>query len=70
MVITTAKPTSLESFLDLPENKPAAEFINGQITQKTMPQGEHSLLQGTLYEQISQSVKPNKSLPRNNRSIN
>jgi len=56
MVITTANPTSLESFLDLPETKPASEFINGQITRKTMPQGEHSLLQGTLYSGFQMST--------------
>lgn len=42
MVITAATPHSLEAFLELPETKPASEFINGQIIQKVMPQGEHS----------------------------
>lgn len=54
MVTITAKPTSLESFLSLPETKPASEFINGQITQKPMPQGKHSLLQGALCQAINQ----------------
>jgi len=60
MVITTAKPTSLESFLDLPETKPAAEFINGKITQKTMPQGEHSRLQVKLCTDINQVTETPK----------
>jgi Uma2 family endonuclease len=44
MVIAAAKLHSLETFLELPETKPASEFINGQITQKVMPQGENSRL--------------------------
>ena len=42
MVITAAKPHSLETFLELPETKPASEFINDKISQKPMPQGKHS----------------------------
>ncbi|NER00535.1 MAG: Uma2 family endonuclease [Cyanothece sp. SIO2G6] len=37
----------------MPETQPASEFLNGQITQKPMPQGEHSVLQGTLISQIN-----------------
>ena len=54
MVSTATKPASLESFLSLPETKPACEFLDGQITQKTMPQGKHSLLQGSLCPAINQ----------------
>jgi Uma2 family endonuclease len=54
MVSTTTKPASLESFLSLPETKPASEFINKKITQKPMPQGKHSLLQGALCPAINQ----------------
>lgn len=56
MVITKAKPHSLEAFLELPETKPASEFINNKISQKPMPQGKHSLLQGALGEGINQVV--------------
>jgi Uma2 family endonuclease len=48
MVIAPAKPLTLEAFLELPETKPASEYINGEIIQKPMPQGEHSTLQGDL----------------------
>ena len=39
MVLTnpTAK-ISLDEFLQLPETKPASEYINGQVYQKPMPQ--------------------------------
>ncbi|PZO40572.1 MAG: hypothetical protein DCF19_11800 [Pseudanabaena frigida] len=57
MVITTTKPNSLEKFLELPETKPASEFINEKSRQKPMPQGKHSLLQGTLCEAINQVLK-------------
>jgi Uma2 family endonuclease len=32
-------------FLAQPETKPASEYIDGQIIQKPMPQGQHSLIQ-------------------------
>jgi Uma2 family endonuclease len=60
MVITAAKNHRLETFLELPETKPASEFINGQITQKAMPQGEHSRLQVKLCTNINQVVETPK----------
>lgn len=51
---------TLEEFLQLPETKPASELIDGKIIQKPMPQGEHSLLQGSLCQNINQITKPNK----------
>lgn len=56
MTIAT-QPLTLEAFLELPETKPASEFIQGRILQKPMPQGEHSLLQSTLCETINQTAK-------------
>src|SRR4028118_57879 len=57
---TVTQPLTLEEFLKLPETKPASEFINGEIVQKPMPQGEHSLLQGELCETINRVAKPQK----------
>jgi Uma2 family endonuclease len=45
---------TLAEFLELPETKPASEYIEGQIYQKPMPQGEHSILQGSLLTAINQ----------------
>jgi Uma2 family endonuclease len=36
---------SLEEFLELPETKPASEYISGEIIQKPMPKAKHSRLQ-------------------------
>lgn len=44
---------SLADFLALPETKPASEYINGTIVQKTMPQGQHSRLQQKLTTAIN-----------------
>lgn len=52
--------TSLESFLELPETKPASEYIDGQIYQKPMPQGKHSTLQAEMVMAINQRAKPQK----------
>lgn len=53
MAISTSALT-LETFLQRPETKPACEFINGNVIQKPIPQGEHSRLQGKLCETINQ----------------
>ncbi len=60
MVKSPTKPLTLEEFLKLPETKPASEYINGQIIQKPMPQGKHSILQGELVTNINSVVKPQK----------
>jgi len=57
MVQTPTKTLTLEEFLQLPETKPASEYINGQIIQKPMPQGKHSKLQGKLVTKINQVVE-------------
>lgn len=55
-----AKPITLEEFLQLPETEPASEYIDGQINQKPMPQGEHSRLQGKLVTTINEVAEPPK----------
>ncbi|MBD2433401.1 MULTISPECIES: Uma2 family endonuclease [Fischerella] len=61
MVQLPTKTLTLEEFLKLPETKPASEYINGQIIQKPMPQGKHSILQGELVSSINAVVKPKKT---------
>lgn len=51
---------TLEEFLQLPETKPASEFIKGKIYQKPMPNGEHSTLQTELALRINQIGKLKK----------
>ncbi len=60
MVRTSSKSITLEEFLALPETKPASEYISGQIIQKLMPQGEHSVIQGELTAAINAALKPKK----------
>jgi Uma2 family endonuclease len=60
MVRTPSKPLTLEEFLKLPETEPATEYIDGQIIQKPMPQGEHSTIQGELVTAINTVVKPQR----------
>jgi Uma2 family endonuclease len=55
----TSVPT-LEEFLQLPETKPASEYIDGKIYQKSMPQGQHSTLQIELASAINQAGKAKK----------
>lgn len=53
--MTAAKLPSLtlEAFLNLPETKPASEYIDGQIVQKPMPKTRHSRLQAKLIDAIN-----------------
>ena len=60
MVQVPEKTITLEEFLQLPETKPASEYINGQVVQKPMPQGKHSQLQGKLVTAINQVVEDRK----------
>ncbi len=53
MVQIPAKALTLEEFLELPETKPASEYIDGHIIQKPMPQGEHSAVQTELATAIN-----------------
>ena len=58
MVQAPSKTLTLEEFLQLPETKPASEYIDGQIIQKPMPQGKHSTIQGELVAAVNTVVKP------------
>jgi Uma2 family endonuclease len=51
---------TLENFLELPETKPAREYINEKIVQKLMPQGEHSTLQIRLGTVINEAITARK----------
>lgn len=60
MVQALSKPLTLPEFLQLPETKPASEYIDGEIIQKPMPKGRHSRLQGKLCTTINQVAEEAK----------
>ena len=60
MVQAPKKAIALEDFLCLPETKPASEYIDGQIIQKTMPKGKHSTLQIEFATVINTATKPKR----------
>ena len=60
MVNSPTKTLTLAEFLELPETKPAQEYINGQIINKPMPRGKHSIIQGTLVTAINNAIRPQK----------
>jgi len=51
---------TLAEFLQLPETKPASEYIDGQIYQKPMPKGKHSAIQTFLPPAINQAAIPQR----------
>jgi Uma2 family endonuclease len=57
---TKTATLSLDEFLDLPEVKPAREYIDGKIYQKAMPKGKHSRLQKRLIDAISEVGEKDK----------
>ncbi|ASC71811.1 hypothetical protein XM38_027650 [Halomicronema hongdechloris C2206] len=57
MVQTPVQSITLEEFLQQPETKPAREYIDGQIIQKPMPQGQHSRLQQKLMSAINTATE-------------
>jgi Uma2 family endonuclease len=57
VVQASAKSWTLEAFLQLPETKPASEYLDGQIIQKPVPQGKHSAIQTELSGFINRSLK-------------
>ncbi|MCF4968307.1 Uma2 family endonuclease [Nostoc sp. CMAA1605] len=54
--MTVAKPSSLtlDEFLQLPQTKPASEYIDGEIIQKPMPKTRHSRLQAKLITGVNE----------------
>ncbi len=49
---------TLDEFLRLPEEEPALELIDGRITQKVAPQGEHSVLKCDVAERVNRFARP------------
>ena len=60
MVQTPTNSLTLDEFLRLPDTKPASEYIDGEVIQKLMPQGEHSVLQRDLCIALTLTLKPGK----------
>ncbi|HLO84194.1 MAG TPA: Uma2 family endonuclease [Nostocaceae cyanobacterium] len=60
MIVANKSKLTLDEFLKLPETKPASEYIDREITQKPMPQGEHSLIQTTFCELVNGIAKSQK----------
>ncbi|WP_273545931.1 Uma2 family endonuclease [Leptodesmis sichuanensis] len=60
MTAVTKQALTLAEFLQLPETKPASEYINGEVIQKPMPKGRHSRLQGKLCATINQVTEEQK----------
>lgn len=56
----TISKLTLVEFLKLAETKPEQEYLAGEISQKPMPQGEHSVLQASLVTAINQTAKAKK----------
>jgi Uma2 family endonuclease len=60
MIATPVKTLTLDVFLQLPETKPASEYIDNRITHKIMPKGKHSFLQYEICHVVNQLTKANK----------
>ena len=59
MAITERRLT-LEEFLQLPEQEPPLEYLDGRITQKVSPQGKHGMLEFGIAALINGHGVPRK----------
>ena len=59
MAVTPRRMT-LETFLELPEQKPALEYVDGAVTPKVSPNAEHSVLQDELVWRLNQAARPQR----------
>jgi len=60
MVQSPSTGVTLEEFLNLPETKPASEYINGQIVRKPTLQGKHSTIKTEFSATVNAILKPRK----------
>ena len=51
---------TLSEFLALPETKPALEYVDGVVTQKVSPQGQHGFIQGDFVTSVNAFARPKK----------
>jgi Uma2 family endonuclease len=51
---------TLAEFLELPEEEPALEYIEGQVTRKVSPKLRHGRIQGKFVERVNQYGEPRK----------
>ena len=51
---------TLDEFLALPEETPALEYVDGVVTQKVAPQGQHVLLQLNFANRVNACTAPQK----------
>jgi Uma2 family endonuclease len=56
----TGQALTLEEFLELPEAKPALEYVAGAVRQKVSPEAQHSSLQTLLSEWINHVARRSK----------
>jgi Uma2 family endonuclease len=57
---TAPKAMTLEEFLELPEQKPALEYIGGVVRQKVSPKSHHSILQSELVQRVDAVARHEK----------
>lgn len=60
MAIARQQRLSLDTFLQLPEQKPALEYLDGVVTQKMAPKGPHGRLQGKLFMVFELFLEPRR----------
>jgi Uma2 family endonuclease len=52
------KTLTLEEFLELPEQKPVLEYIDGRVRAKAVPQAKHSLLTLRIVDHLNRFAEP------------
>jgi Uma2 family endonuclease len=60
MAVTQRASLTLEQFLELPEEKPALEYFEGEVTQKVWPGGRHSCLRTAMMLSVNEYAELRK----------
>jgi Uma2 family endonuclease len=59
-MVQAGQRLTLEDFLALPEEKPALEYIDGEVVQKVSPKLRHGLAQTTFVTLVNAAGLPNR----------
>ncbi len=57
-MVLAQRPLTLEQFVQLPEEEPALEYIDGRVTRKMSPKGPHGRLQFVLARWFEDLTRP------------
>jgi len=56
----TGRRLTLDEFLELPEESPGLEYLDGRVVRKVSPKAYHGSTQGTFVEKVNRFARPQR----------